>query len=198
MHKLKASCHPISIRPLFGLSFLLIFFVIVTGCGKNELAVNADSSFSAQRESTSSHPTAVVATPIESNNLKQDDGIITFADFKGYWATFDSKETEPFQSDIGKYTVAITDDAFVPGEWGTSLGSSDILDHTIEGSTLTLKLYTPDSDLENTDETYSLTLELVKKGSLFVLRSKNGSVIFYPVTSQEFLDAGWKIPSDDF
>lgn len=198
MHKLRVSSHSISKRPIVSLVFLIIFFVLVTGCGKNELAVNADSSLSDQRESTFSHPTAVVATPIEANNLKQDDGIITFDDFKGYWATFDSKEIESFQSDIGKYTVAITDDVFVPGEWGTSLGSSDILDHTIEGSKLTLKLYTPDSKLENTDETYLLTLELVKKDSLYVLKSENGSVIFYPVTSQEFLDAGWKIPSDDF
>jgi hypothetical protein len=196
MNNLKVGSYSILTRPFVSLTFLLIFFV-VTGCGKNELAMNTDSSLSDQRESTSSHPTAVVATPIEANNLKEDDGIITFDDFKGYWATFDSKEIEPFQSDIGKYTVAITDNAFVPGEWGTSLGSSDILDHTIKGSKLTLKLYTPDSNLEKADETYSLTLELVKKGSLFVLRSENGSVIFYPVTSQEFFDAGWKTPSDD-
>ncbi len=162
MNNLKVGSYSILTRPFVSLTFLIIFFV-VAGCGNNELAVNTDSPLSDQRESTSSHPTAVVATPIEANNLKEDDGIITFDDFKGYWATFDSKEIEPFQSDIGKYTVAITDDAFVPGEWGTSLGSSDILDHTIEGSKLTLKLYTPDSNLEKADETYSLTLELVKK-----------------------------------
>lgn len=196
MNNLKVGSYSILTRPFVSLTFLIIFFV-VAGCGKNELAVNTDSPLSDQRESTSSHPTAVVATPIEANNLKEDDGIITFDDFKGYWATFDSKEIEPFQSDIGKYTVAITDDAFVPGEWGTSLGSSDILDHTIEGSKLTLKLYTPDSNLEKADETYTLTLELVKKDSLFVLKSENGSVIFYPVTSKEFFDAGWKTPSDD-
>ncbi|MBT2731125.1 hypothetical protein [Carnobacterium sp. ISL-102] len=196
MNNLKVGSYSILTRPFVSLTFLIIFF-IVTGCGKNELSVNTDSSFSDQRESTSSHPTAIVATPIEANNLKRDDGIITFDDFKGYWATFDSKEIEPFQSDIGKYTVAITDNAFVPGEWGTSLGSSDILDHTIEGSKLTLKLYTPDSNLENTDEIYLLELELIKKDSLFVLKAKNGSVVFYPVTSQEFFDAGWKIPSDN-
>lgn len=169
---------------------------VIIGCGNVETATSADSSLSHQKETASSHSSAVIATPIESSETKQDDGVITFDDFKGYWATFDSKESELFQSDIGKYTVAITNDAFIPGEWGTTLGGSDILDYTIEGSTLILELYTPDSNLEGTDETYLLTLELVEKDGLFVLKSANGSVIFYPVTSQEFLDAGWKIPSD--
>lgn len=167
-----------------------------TGCGATA-SHSADSSSAQQKESLSaSKSDTAVATPVESTTIKEDDGVITFDDFKGYWATFDSKDSVPFQSDIGKYTVAITDDSFIPGEWGTTLGGSDILGYTIEGSMLTLELYTPDSILEGTDETYLLTLELVKKDGLFVLKSANGSVIFYPVTSQEFLDAGWKIPSD--
>ena len=177
---------------------LTLFFAgsMSTGCGATA-SHSADSSSAQQKESLSaSKSDTAVATPVESTTIKEDDGVITFDDFKGYWATFDSKDSVPFQSDIGKYTVAITDDSFIPGEWGTTLGGSDILGYTIEGSMLTLELYTPDSILEGTDETYLLTLELVKKDGLFVLKSANGSVIFYPVTSQEFLDAGWKIPSD--
>lgn len=195
MNALKVNGYSISIHPIVILSFLLTLFILA-GCAKVDTAANTPSSISAQRDLTSAHSTAMMAIPIESNNTKQADGVITFDDFKGYWATFDSKEVEPFQSDIGKYTVAITSTAFIPGEWGTTMESSDILDHSIKESTLTLKLYSPDSNLESTDETYSLTLELVKKDDLFVLKSTNGSVIFYPVTSQEFLDAGWKIPSD--
>lgn len=177
---------------------LILFFIgsIITGCGTTDVN-SADSASAQQKESrAASQSSTAVATPLESTTIKEDDGVITFDDFKGYWATFDSKEDVPFQSDIGKYTVAITDDSFIPGEWGTTLGGSDILSYTIEGSTLTLELYTPDSIIEGTDETYLLTLELVEKDGLFVLKSANGSVIFYPVTSQEFLDAGWKIPSD--
>lgn len=195
MNKLKVSHYSSSKHPIIIVTFL-IAVIILTSCGKTETAANADTSPSDQKESTSSHSSSVVATPIKSSETKQDDGVISFDDFKGYWATFDSKEIEPFQSDIGKYTVAITNDAFIPGEWGTTLGGSEILDYTIEGSTITLNLYTPDSNLEGTDETYLLQLELVEKEGLFVLKSANGSVIFYPVTSQEFLDAGWKIPSD--
>lgn len=195
MNAFKGSGYSISIRPIVILSFLLTLFIL-TGCGQFDTAANTTSSISVQRDSTSSSSTAMMAMPIETNTTIKDDEIITFDDFKGYWATFDSKEAEPLQSDIGKYTVAITNDDFIPGEWGTTMAGSDILDYTIEGSTLTLKLYSPDSNLESTDETYLLTLELIQKGDLFVLKSTSGSVIFYPVTSQEFLDAGWKIPSD--
>ncbi len=195
MSKLKISNYSISPYPIVILAFLMTVFVL-TGCGKSGTSANTDSAVSHQIETASSHSSAVIATPIESSDTKKDDGVITFDDFKGCWATFDSKENEPFQSDIGKYTVAITNDTFIPGEWGTTLGGSVILDYTIEGTTLTLELYTPESNLENTAETYLLTLELVVKDGLFVLKSANGSVIFYPVTSQEFLDAGWKIPSD--
>lgn len=195
MNKLKASHYSISTHSIILFSFL-IAVLILTGCGKAETAGNADPALSDQKESTSSPSKAVVATPIESSDTKQDDVAITFDDFKGYWATFDSKEIESFQSDIGKYTVAITNDAFVPGEWGTTLGGSDILGYTIDGSTITLELHTPDSNLEGSDETYLLTLELVNKDGLLVLKSTNSDVIFYPVTSQEFLDAGWKLPSE--
>ncbi|MER2173214.1 MAG: hypothetical protein ABS911_00950 [Carnobacterium sp.] len=177
---------------------LTLFFAgsVITGCGTTD--VNSADSASAQQKEfhAASKSSTAVATPLESTTIEANDGVITFDDFKGYWATFDSKESVPFQSDIGKYTVAITDDSFIPGEWGTTLGGSDILGYTIEGSMLTLELYTPDSNLEGKDETYLLTLELIEKDGLFVLKSANGSVIFYPVTSQEFLDAGWKIPSD--
>lgn len=177
---------------------LALFFAgsVITGCGTTDVNI-ADSASVQQKESPDSKSNTAVTTPLESTTIKEDDGVITFDDFKGYWATFDSKESVPFQSDIGKYTVAITDDSFIPGEWGTTLGGSDILSYTIEGSMLTLELYTPDSNLEGKDKTYLLTLELVEKDGLFVLKSANGLVIFYPVTSQEFLDAGWKIPSDN-
>ena len=197
MSKLKVSHYSILSYPIVILVFFMTLFVL-TGCSTTETSLNTKSALSNQKETTSSHSSALIAQYIESSDTKKDDGIITFDDFKGYWATFDSKENEPFQSAIGKYTVAITNDTFIPGEWGTTLGSSDILDYTIEGTTLTLELYTPDSNLENTAETYLLTLELVDKDGLFVLKSANGSVIFYPVTPQEFLDAGWKIPSDSF
>lgn len=181
----------------YSILILALFFAgsIITGCGTTD-SNSANSASAQKKESSASHSSSAMATPVESITLKEDDGVITFDDFKGYWATFDSKESVPFQSDIGKYTVAITNDSFIPGEWGTTLGGSDILGYTIEGFMLTLELYTPDSILEGIDETYLLTLELVEKDGLFVLKSANGSVIFYPVTSQEFLNAGWKIPSD--
>lgn len=181
----------------YSILILALFFAgsIITGCGKTDIN-SANSASAPKKESSASHSSAAMATPVESITIKEDDGVITFDDFKGYWATFDSKESVPFQSDIGKYTVAITNDSFIPGEWGTTLGGSDILGYTIEGFMLTLELYTPDSILEGINETYLLTLELVEKDGLFVLKSANGSVIFYPVTSQEFLNAGWKIPSD--
>lgn len=181
----------------YSILILTLFFAtsVITGCGTTDVN-SADSASAHQKESLDSKSSTSVTMPLESTTIKEDDGVITFDDFKGYWATFDSKKSVPFQSDIGKYTVAITDDSFIPGEWGTTLGGSDILSYTIEGSMLTLELYTPDSNLESKNETYLLTLELVEKDGLFVLKSANGSVIFYPVTSQEFLDAGWKIPSD--
>ncbi|WP_407370920.1 hypothetical protein [Carnobacterium sp.] len=195
MKQLKVGHYPMW---TYSILILTLFFAgsLITGCGKID-SNSTDSASAQQKESLSASKSSnAIATPLESTTIKEDDGVITFDDFKGYWATFDSKESVPFQSDIGKYTVAITDDSFIPGEWGTTLGGSDILSYTIDESMLTLELYTPDSNLEGKDETYLLTLELVEKDGLFVLKSANGSVIFYPVTSQEFLDAGWKIPSD--
>lgn len=195
MNKLKMSHYSRLFHSGF-LFTLLLFLLIITGCGKETASPTADISSSDQKEKSSSLSSSALAMPIESSDEKKDDGIITFDDFKGFWATFDSKESEPIQSDIGKYTVAITDDLFVPGEWGTTLGASEIQNYMIKGSTLTLKLYTPNSNLESTDETYQLKLELVKKDGLYILKSINSTVIFYPVTSQEYLNAGWKIPSD--
>lgn len=196
MNQLKAGHYSMWAYSILILALFFAGSIIITGCGTTD-SNSADSTSAPKKEAqAASKSSPAVATPLESITLKEDDGVITFDDFKGYWATFDSKESVPFQSDIGKYTVAITNDSFIPGEWGTTLGGSDILGYTIEGFMLTLELYTPDSILEGIDETYLLTLELVEKDGLFVLKSANGSVIFYPVTSQEFLDAGWKIPSD--
>lgn len=195
MNQLKAGHYSMWAYSILTLALFFAGSIIITGCGTTD-SNSADSTSAPKKESSASHSSSAMATPVESITLKEDDGVITFDDFKGYWATFDSKESVPFQSDIGKYTVAITNDSFIPGEWGTTLGGSDILGYTIEGFMLTLELYTPDSILEGIDETYLLTLEIVEKDGLFVLKSANGSVIFYPVTSQEFLDAGWKIPSD--
>ena len=195
MNKLKTSHYSLLVHSGF-LFTLLLILVLLTGCGTESSTPTADTSSWDKKEQSSSLSSSAVAIPIESSDEKKVDEIITFDDFKGCWATFDSKESEPIQSDIGKYTVAITDDLFVPGEWGTTLGASEIQNYTVEGSTLTLELYTPNSNLESSDETYQLTLELVKKDGLYILKSTNNTVIFYPVTSQEYLGAGWKIPSD--
>ena len=138
MKQLKVGHYSILTHSILILA-LLFAVSVITGCGTTDLN-NADNASAQQKESLDSKSSTSVTMPLESTTIKEDDGVITFDDFKGYWATFDSKKSVPFQSDIGKYTVAITNDSFIPGEWGTTIGGSDILNYTIEGSILTLEL----------------------------------------------------------
>lgn len=70
MNKLKMSHYPLLFHSGF-LFTLLLFLLIITGCGKETASPTADISSSDQKEKSSSLSSSALAMPIESSDEKK-------------------------------------------------------------------------------------------------------------------------------
>lgn len=178
---------------------MLLFSLILSGCGnESEESYNKSIQNKAddQEEITNGKggeekEVDDVATNNENKGNEEKTTNFTYDAFKGIYAFF---EAAPYESPI-QYVFTFMDSYYIEGLKDSSYSVNEILNKEVEDNVLKLDyIYLEEGGSGSENE--HIELELVEKNGQQVLFFPETESIVYPITEQDLIEEGWKLPSE--